>query len=281
MGLSEDETRSLITELQSEWKVASEVREFRQPQSRRGRRFTGADGARITAVIGLARHVHDTSQAIMLLLDHGHASAAVPLVRLVFECSLTAAWLVQSTDDHGIRAFLHSYSRSRSSLQKDAMEATTGVFRDGAAEIADTDPTPFRGSYDDAHRFGEICLDLSPGGKDAYIYYRVFSGLSHASPRVADLYFAPAGQGSGIPALRPTPDQPIPTDTLAFFTAASMLWSARAYSYLITDTSYRNFLRRSARQLEINDELKLSDRYRERHAKNRAKSRAEDSVNKD
>ncbi|WP_371861311.1 DUF5677 domain-containing protein [Microbacterium maritypicum] len=281
MAMSEEQTRSLIAELQSEWDAVSEVRAFRQPKSRRGQRFTGADAARITAIIGLSRHVHDTSPAIMLLLEHGHISAAVPLVRLVFECSLTAAWLVQSTDDHGIRAFLHSYSRSRSSLQKDAMEATTRVFRDGAPEITDTDPTPFGGSYDDAHRFGEICLDLKPAGKDAYIYYRVLSGLSHASPRVADLYFAPDSPDAGIPAFRPTPDQSFPTDVLAFFTAASMVWSARAYSYLITNTQYRNFLRRSARQLEINDELQLSERYWERHAKNEAKRRAEKSVNDD
>nr|WP_258185933.1 hypothetical protein [Microbacterium sp. PAMC22086] len=161
------------------------------------------------------------------------------------------------------------------------MEATTRVFRDGAPEITDTDPTPFGGSYDDAHRFGEICLDLKPAGKDAYIYYRVLSGLSHASPRVADLYFAPDSPDAGIPAFRPTPNQSFPTDVLAFFTAASMVWSARAYSYLITNTQYRNFLRRSARQLEINDELQLSERYWERHAKNEAKRRAEKSVNDD
>lgn len=65
---------------------------------------------------------------------------------------------------------------------------------------------------------------------------------------------------------------------LTFLTAASIVWSARAYSYLISDKPYRNFLRRSARRREIENELKLSERYHQRHATNQAKNRADSTT---
>ncbi|WP_312674380.1 DUF5677 domain-containing protein [Microbacterium sp.] len=99
--------RTQIDELLVEWAEREQATTMHQPAARRGQRFTGPDIARISAVIGLARHVHDTARAIVLLLDAGHEAAATPLVRLAYESALTSAWLVQSTEQHGVLAFLH------------------------------------------------------------------------------------------------------------------------------------------------------------------------------
>ena len=58
-------------------------------------------------------------------------------------------------------------------------------------------------------------------------------------------------------------------NVLLFFTAASLVWAARAYSYLLKDKQYRSFLRSCARELGVDAELKLSEHYYQRHAKRR------------
>ncbi|WP_324012485.1 DUF6988 family protein [Microbacterium sp. JZ37] len=269
MVLNEAELQALVDDMQSNWREIGAPRPLHQPAARRGKKFAGHDAARIASVWGLARHVYSTAAAVSTLIRANQITAAIPLARLAYESAITAAWLVQSAEDHGVRAFLHEYTRTRSSLQKDALQAASAVFREGAGTIADADPTAHAGSFDSARRFGDICQDLSPAGPDAFIIYRLFSGFSHASPRLADLYFHALSPAAELPAYREEPDVPLPADLLLFFTAASMLWSARAFSFLTQDKAHRSYLRSCARLLEITDELHLSDSYRQRHAKAR------------
>lgn len=259
-------TRELVDELLEEWGEYENASTMHQPAARRGKVITGADVARITAVIGLARHVHDTSRAVLLLLDAGHEAAATPLVRLAYEGALTAAWLVQSREQHGVLAFLHEHARTRAALKRDASQAMSFVYREGVNHLRDTDMTPYIGSLDSARQFAQVCDDLTPGGKDAYVLYRILSAYSHASVQVVDLYFAPGATG-GIPSSRSKADGTIGQSGLLFLTASAMIWSARAHSYLTQDKTHRNSLRRAARALGINAELQLSESYYRRHAR--------------
>ncbi len=266
--------RALIEELLSQWDVTGKPQALHQPAARKGRKITGSDVARVTSVYGLARHVHELARAVCLLLRQGYANAAIPVVRTLYENALTAAWLVQSKGDHGIRAFVHEHARIRRALQNDAFLAASEVFREGASEIADTDPTPYLGSTDSVRNFHDVCLDLKPAGKDAFIYFRLFSNFSHASPKIADLYFESAAGKSDLPAYLHEPEDGVPVNVLLFFTAASLVWAARAYSYLLRDNQYRNFLRSCARKLGVEADLQLSEHYYQRHAK-RAKNDAQ------
>lgn len=139
-----------------------------QPRARSGMAITVRDVARMECVVGLARHIHETTRAVLLLLDSGHLNAAVPLVRMVYECALTATWLIQSKDDEGIRAFLHEHARQRTGLQSTLKRAIAKTFREG--EVTGTNLEDFLESADNARRFDLICEDLEPGGTDAYIY---------------------------------------------------------------------------------------------------------------
>ncbi len=267
-----DELREVAAGLHDQWRVAGGPRPLHQPAARRNRPFVGGDLARLASVAGLARHVHETARAVEVLLDAGHSNAAIPLVRICFESALTAAWLVQSREQHGILAFAHEHARTRVALQKDALEAASATFREGASTIADTDVESYEGSIDSVRQFGQVCRDLTPGGKDAFVYYRILSSYSHASVRVIDMYFASAPDGEYMPAYRTTPDTALPPHMLMFFTAAAMVWSARAYSYLTHDKAHRNYLRSAARRLGISDELHLSEHYHRRHAKSSKRS---------
>ena len=118
------ELRELIDHLREQWhEHAGPGIPLHQPAARKGRPFVGADLARLAAVHGLVRHVHENAAAVALLLDHDHVNAAIPLVRQMYECSLTAVWLVQSEDDHGIKALLAEHVRNRTTLQGEARKA--------------------------------------------------------------------------------------------------------------------------------------------------------------
>lgn len=262
----ESDLRDLVSELGDTWIEFDGDQELHQPAARRGKKFVGSDVARITAVWGLASHVHETARAIITLLDNGMPNQAIPLVRLVYENALTAAWLVQSKDQHGIRAFLHEYSRMRAALKKDALEAVSATFREGAQDIADADPAEFAEPIDSVKYFREVCLDLTPGGVDAYIYYRVLCSYSHASARVADLYFQRSNSDDMVPD-HVVQQEALGRPLLLFLTAASMVWAGRAFVYLTRDKQHRNRIRKAALQLGINSELQLSENYHRKHLK--------------
>lgn len=271
MANSTLELRELMIELLDAWDAQGHPTEMSQPRARAGRAITTQDVARMECVVGLTRHVHETARAVQLLLDSGHHNAALPLARVVYECALTAAWLVQSKDDEGIRAFLHEYARQRTGLQSSLKRAVATTFREG--EVTGTNMEDFLGSADNARRFDLICEDLEPGGTDAYIYYRILSSYSNAGVPVVDLYFSPPPLGERVPSPRLKPALALDEGLLRFLTSASMVWSGRAVTYISKDHGYRSTLRRIARALEINPEIQLSDAYRKRHAQGKTRAK--------
>jgi hypothetical protein len=268
--LTGSELRTVIDELQSAWQAHGDADSLYQPAARRDQRFTGEDAARVAIVHGWARHLHETARAAALLLDNRMTNAALPLVRQMFECALTAVWVVQSKDQHGVRAIIREHSRSRRAFAIDAHKAASPTFRESADDIADSELAHDLATSDSSRQFRDICLDLSPGGVDAYIYYRVMSSYSHASLAVTDLYYKAADPGSGaMPYRLAEPRAAIPADTLLYFVAVTLVWGARAYTYTSRDHTHRSVIRRAAHTLQVNSEIQLSDHYRRRHAKPR------------
>lgn len=272
MTLTTPELRQLADDLISAWDDEGHPTEMSQPRARSGKRITTSDVARMESVVGLARHVHETARAIRLLIESDHANAAVPLVRLVYECALTATWLVQSESHDGVKAFMHEYTRQQSNLQSVLRRSIVDIFREGADDVADTNMDVNLGSADNARRFDLICEDLAPGGTDAYLYYKALSSYSHAGVRVVDLYFSAPAPGEQVPPPRCEPENALGEDLLLFLTNASMVWSGRAVTYISKNQSYRGTLRRAARRLEVTSEIQLSNAYRKRHADARGKS---------
>lgn len=274
MTLTTAELRRLADDLILAWNDEGHPTEMSQPRVRSGRPIMTTDVARMESVVGLARHVHETARAILLLIDSGQANAAVPLVRLVYECALTATWLVQSEDHDGVKAFMHEYTRQQTNLKSVLKRSIVEIFRQGADDVADTNMDAHLGSTDNARRFDLICEDLAPGGADAYLYYKALSSYSHAGVRVVDLYFSAPAPNDHVPPPRREPGSALGEDLLLFLCNASMVWSGRAVTYISKNKSYRGTLRRAARALEVTSEIHLSSAYRERHAEARSKSRA-------
>ncbi len=265
-----DQSAEVLEELLNSWPAFSAATaDFHQPAARRGKRFENPDVARIATVIGLSRHVYDTVEAANLLIQSERDNAAIPLVRMAYETALTAVWLVQSKGHHGITAFMREYSRSRKALQQDAAKATSAAFREGAASVADADPDLYPEEIDSVQRFRQVCLDLTPGGADAYVIYRVLSAYSHSSLSAAELYIAK--HESGVPGRRDRPDRALSRALLQYLMACSLVWAGRAFSYLSHDKAHRSVLRQAARRLGITSELQLGPNYHQRHAKSGAR----------
>lgn len=267
MIYSVSELRKVVDELLQAWDTFGHPTQMSQPRARAGKPITTTDVARMECVIGLARHVHETARAIQLLSATGHPNSALPLVRLVYECALTATWLVQSKDDDGILAFAHEYARQRQGLQRVMKTALAQVFREG--KVTGTESERFLGSTDNARRFDLVCEDLAPGGSDAYVLYRILSSYCHAGISVVDLYFLPPWDEETVPPPRKDPKTAIDVNLLLYLTSVSMVWGGRAVSYISKSKNYRSALRRIAGQLEIKSEIELSDAYWQRHAKAR------------
>ncbi|MDP3951153.1 hypothetical protein [Microbacterium sp.] len=261
-----------IDELFEHWEaVDAKNLPLAQPAARSASRFSGKDLTRLAIVKGLACYVFDTGKAISTLHAARQINAMIPLVRLAYESALNVSLLVQSLDQHGVDAFMHEYSRQRAALQLSASRSPSEVFREGAPDVSGIDGSPFKDSHDSVRHFHQICEDLTPGGPDAYLYYRLLSAYSHPGVGVTDLYFEDNGQ-PGLPTFLGEAKEALPGGMLLFFTAASLLWSARAYSYLTRDQADRDFLRSVGRRIGVADSLALSDDYRRRHA---ARARAE------
>ncbi|GAA1621119.1 DUF5677 domain-containing protein [Leucobacter chromiireducens] len=264
--------RALLDELLEMWEEHGDPRDLAQPKARRGQPITSIDVARMECVLGLSRHTYETAYAIRLLLDNAHVLSAVPLIRLAYECALTSVWLVQSEGTEAVKAFMHEYARSNRSMQLSLRKAMSATFRENADSIADSDVAPYRDALDNAQRFDLICEDLTPGGADAYVYYRALSAFSHAGVRLLDLYFEPDPAGGPMPAVRPAPREPFGDNYLLFMTCASLVWAGRPITYLAENKVYRSFLRRVGNQIGVTSELKLSQKYYQRHATAKARN---------
>lgn len=265
----------VIEELFDHWEsVDARNTPLMQPAARSGARFSAKDLARLSIVKGLACFVFDTAKGIKTLHESGQLNATIPLVRLAYESALNVSLLVQSLDQHGVDAFLHEYSRQRAALQATAAQSPSEIFREGAPDISGVDGSAFKDTNDTVRHFHRVCGDLTPGGPDAYLYYRLLSAYSHPGVSVTDLYFDDIDQ-PGLPLFHSKPKDALPEGMLLFFTAASLLWSARAYSYLTHDRDDRDFLRATGRKLGVADSLGLSQTYRQRHAAWARKEREE------
>lgn len=275
MPVDEGELRSIIDELQQAWADHGDADALYQPAARRDRPFTGYDTVRLAIVFGWTRHLYETARAAVLLIDNGMPNAAVPLVRQMYECALSAVWLVQSRDQHGVHAIVREHGRNRSALMNEVRNAESLTFRRTADDVADVGLGSDRETLDTARRFRDICLDLTPGGVDLYILYRLLSSYSHASLSVTDLYYKNPDSETQVLPYRLAQARPaIPAETLLNAAAIALVWGARAYTYTSKDKTHRSIIRRLANALGVTSELQLSDHYRRRHATQSGRSTA-------
>jgi hypothetical protein len=159
----------------------------------------GVVPARWVSIYGLVAHAHRVAAAAMILNNQGLVLEAMPLVRQVYECSITANWLLRVED--ATLDFLSESHRQRTLLVDDMKVAFPTLDQEAATRLADEFTHEPGTAEQAARKFIERCNDLQPGGVQAYVNYRFLSGFSHPSHFLIDQYLDMA-EGATEPTLR-------------------------------------------------------------------------------
>lgn len=214
------------------------------------------------AILGLSTHALRLAPQIAQLLRQNFGWLVPPLVRLNFECGITAQWVRHVPD--GFEAFASEALRQRRNFI-DEIERTALTFDRPVATLDDelaTDWSDSTSSEGSARSFKQRCDDLAPGGDVYYVLYRYLSMTCHASSSLVDRYFADSGDlGNGVPTFKAFPTG-VPENLSAHLTAASAVWAGRAVGMVLKKlpllADLREELRRCARVLQIKSDLEIS-----------------------
>lgn len=209
---------------------------------------------RIYAVYALAAHVHSLSPSVVNLFREGVAFTAIPLVRVMYECALTSQWIQLRSD--AANAFLNRDIKRRQALERTLPRASSRVFQESSVAGVDVDELE-TAATGPAGNFERLCDELTPGGTDAYIYYRIMSWYSHPSVALVDRYLIP-GEDEELPAVSEEPVTSESDLTFLYLAVCSMVWSGNAVDAFDTQRTRKVQLQAVADELGIQAELGIS-----------------------
>jgi len=209
------------------------------------------------SILGLATHTYSLAPVAVELLRRKSGWAVTPIVRLMFECGITAQWVRHVPDSHV--AFVNEAARQKTNFAKAVAATLLDIAGDAASAAMKTYPEAYTSSSGGARSFERRCRDLQPGGREYYAVYRLLCTVSHASPGLVEQYFLANESGPGrVPTFNPRPE-PETLLLLAHLAASSLVWAGRAAGMVVKRDRLRSEFRQAARELGIESELRLSD----------------------
>ena len=234
--------------------------------ARRGRDRTMAQFA---VVISLVTHVHAVAKVLRPAMPDGITVAHMPLVRSIYEATLTAAWCDEVPDS--AEAIMKEEGRQRRNLD---------VAMRSAASFASAKPIPHvdwaeveTPSAVQGRNFEKLADDVALDG--AYVLFKILSSFSHATVRVVDEYLIEGG-GDLDMSFKEKPD-PLGSEGWTLLVAACLVWAGMVANFYDPARTRRNALRAIAKRLEVSDELpiKMTAINRGSRRKVRPKSRSQ------
>jgi hypothetical protein len=228
------------------------------------RQLDGYHDARLHSVNGLAAHAYRTGEVGNRLLREGLWLESAPIVRTSYECAITARWAAQIPD--GIQALLNEDYRSRRNMA-DSLQRSESWTASGLVVRAPDDEDHETFSNLQARNFKQMCDDLSPGGAEAYSFYRTLCWYSHPTNYVADCYTDLLRAQCGSPRLRlrrtPRPEKGL-AHTFHYFCAVSLVTAASAMNFLDADKMHNDQIVQIAERVGIAPDMRLTDKARAR-----------------
>ncbi len=211
--------------------------------------------AKVPAVFATARHAIKTAHAGVDLVRAGNELVAVTLFRASLECTVTAMWLVQSRE--AIRAFLSEDVRTRRALSREMARSLHDSYRDNAGVVAHIDEEMIETIAAPQARNFQQLVSVLQGGHEAYIHYRILSGMVHPCANLTDYYLTPNEDSPVGVTLRFDPNE-IGHDAWLFLAVACMMWASRAIDHLDVQHLTRSRLRAIAREIGVPQTLELT-----------------------
>lgn len=213
--------------------------------------WRGRSQAQVATIMTLTAHVHATAAIVQPVLPDGLSIAHMPLVRSIFEATMTVVWCDEVAD--GAQSLVNEGARQRRALR--ASLETTRTMGDIAEQLSGTDWTGMpTSSEQQARSIEKRCDDVALDG--AYAFYRVLSGLSHVSVETIDAYLDAASFVPGEPmSVKSNPGSLASSPAWSHLVACCLVWSGMVVNYLDPSRSRRSHLRSVARTLGIRPEL--------------------------
>lgn len=223
--------------------------------------WNGRTEAQVATIMTLTAHVHSTATILRPALPTDLTIAHMPLVRSIFESTITVARCDEVAD--GANALINEGSRQRRNL-RDSL-ARTHSMTEMATKISIGVGSLPSSSDRQARRIEHRCADVALDG--AYAFYRMLSGMSHASIDTIDAYLDGDSFRPGEPmSVKSNPGALTSSFSWTHMVACCLVWSGMVTNYLDQTRTRRNDLRRIARTLGIAPELavKVSANHRGR-----------------
>ncbi|WP_434177122.1 DUF5677 domain-containing protein [Brachybacterium conglomeratum] len=198
-----------------------------------------------------ATHVPETARLIIEYLPDRLTVAHAPLIRSIFEKTMTLAW-VDEVDD-GAEALMTEEARQRRNLARCLMEI--GDAENAAMIRHQEDQELDTSSLAQGRYFEQLTKDI--GLENAYTTYRVLSSLAHPSIQVADSYLDSEDGDQLFLRSRGRALSHGAKDGWGYLIAMCLVWSGYVANYLDPNRTRRSELRRVARELGVLAELPI------------------------
>jgi len=138
------------------------------------------------AIWSLANHSVELSRTVLLLSEQDRMIIAVPLIRLLLENMITAAWLYVSPE--AARALVHEGLRNRVAAIREVVQRDIAGFTPDLLDEWKAQLDGFSGEDTaEGRHFEKRCRTLVDG-PSVYTTWRVASALSHAGTTLSDFY---------------------------------------------------------------------------------------------
>lgn len=204
----------------------------------------GRTEEQVATIMTLTAHVHSTAIILRPVLPDRLTIAHMPLVRAIFETTMTVVWCDEVAD--GAAALINEGSRQRRNLRNSL--AKTRSMTELASRVSVGVGSLPTSSEQQARNVEARCADVALDG--AYAFYRMLSSMSHPSIETIDAYLDGesfrAGQQLSV---KSNPGVLGSSFSWAHMVACCLVWSGRVTDYLDRGRTRRNDLRRIARLL--------------------------------
>jgi hypothetical protein len=183
--------------------------------------WRGRSEAQVATIMTLTAHVHATATILRPAIPDELTIAHMPLVRSIFESTITIAWCDEVAD--GALSLVTEGARQRRALRRSLEKSRT--MSEMADQISGTDwsrlPTS---STPQARSIEQRCDDVALNG--AYAFYRMLSGLSHVSIETIDAYLDAESFIPGEPmSVKSNPGPISSSPAWSHLVASCLVWS--------------------------------------------------------
>ena len=201
------------------------------------------------AIYGLTAHAVDCAQAISVLYETGHKIAAVPLIRTLFEDSVTAGWILVIPD-----AWKSMWSQGLKDRAAVIKEGLPDHPDDKEAEGRHADYLAQHNELGNAKGWKfEQRVNVLAGTQSMYLIYRFASGLTHAGLSVIDTYMTESVATSIPVSYRRTGYHPT-SDLFHSLAVGSLLQALIAWDCSQANRRHKHVLDSIASELGISNE---------------------------